>query len=144
MQIQTLASATDFEALLRVYETVFMWEDFTHQSTEYLENILQNPQFLGIIAKIDQQVVGGLTAHILPSYQTGKLIAYIYDVGVLPAFQRQGIGKALIHFLMAYCKENGFEEAFVQAEFDDEGAIAFYRKTQMNDEMPALQFAKTF
>ena len=86
----------DFREMLNVFEEVFEWEEKSKVDDNYISNILKNPNFLVLVAKIDNKVVGGLTAHILPNYGTGKSMIYIYDLGVKTNFQKRGIGKKLI------------------------------------------------
>jgi len=71
-------------------------------------------------------------------------VAYLYDVGISPEFQGQGLGKALMAAVCQYCRENGFEDAYVEAESDDTAAVNFYRKTKSSREMNAIHFTYTF
>ena len=88
--------------------------------------------------------MGGLTVHLLPNYYEGGLMAYIYDVGVLPDFQGKGIGKQLITHLCEYCQAQGIQEAYVEAEAADIDALQFYRKTTYSTELQAVHFTYSF
>ena len=44
------------------------------------------------MAVLDNVVVGGLTAHVLPSAYSASAEVYIYDLGVKAEMQRKGIG----------------------------------------------------
>ena len=88
----------------------------------------------------NNEVVGGLTIYVLHRYFGTKPIAYIYDVGVSPEFQGQGLGKALIAEVCNFCKKNDFDDAHVEAESDDIDAVSFYRKTKFSSEMTAIHF----
>jgi aminoglycoside 3-N-acetyltransferase I len=145
MEIRILHSQDvgDFATLIQIFREVF--ENKGELPGEsYLVNLLKNPGFMVVVAKINGKVTGGLTVYILNGYYNEKPTAYIYDVGVDPAFQRQGIGKKLIAFLTTYCRENGFQEAYVEAESDDEQAIGFYRKTPFTGELQATHFTCSF
>jgi acetyltransferase, GNAT family len=132
----------DFKGLLDVFEEVFQWVDYRYPMDEKLHHLLKNTNFLAVVAKIENQVVGGLTAYILDSYEVEKPSLYLHDLGVKVCFQNQGIGKQLINYLMAYAKQNDFQEIFVGTEQDDnEDAIAFYRKTPFTDETKVLQYS---
>jgi aminoglycoside 3-N-acetyltransferase I len=74
-------------------------------------------------------VVGGLTAHILPSYYSSSSEVYLYDLAVKTSFQRKGIGKKLLLALTAYCRENNYKAFFVQADEADSHALEFYSAT---------------
>ena len=129
----------DFKGLLDVFEEVFQWVDYRYPTDEKLHHLLKNTNFLAVVAKIENQVVGGLTAYILDSYEVEKPSLYLHDLGVKACFQNQGIGN---NYLMAYAKQNDFQDIFVGTEQDDnEDAIAFYRKTPFTDETKVLQYS---
>lgn len=109
-----------------------------------MSKLLYNPDFMVFIVTVKNKVVGGLTIYVLNSYYSLKPIAYIYDVGITPTFQGQGMGKALISEVCNYCKENGFEDAYVEAESDDIEAVGFYRKTRFSQEMNPIHFTYKF
>ena len=130
----------DFSKLIEVFAVVFEMDDFKTPDDAYLQSLLNKPDFFVLVATFENSVIGGLTVYILHGYYSQKPTAYIYDVGVLSDYQRKGIGKKLIAYLTRYCKENGFEEAFVQAETDDLHAINFYRMTSISNELQATHF----
>ncbi len=43
-----------------------------------------------------------------------------------------------------FCEQNGFKDAYVEAESDDLDAVHFYRKTDFRIEMKATHFTSTF
>jgi aminoglycoside 3-N-acetyltransferase I len=132
-----------FKNLLEIFQHVFEIEA-PISDVSHLGCILANPDFLVFVVKHNDKVVGGLTLYVLQSYYGKKPVAYIYDVGISPEFQRKGFGKALIKAVCTYCKDNGFEEAFVEAEADDSNAVNFYRSTNSNVEMQAIHFTYAF
>lgn len=131
----------DLKSLLTVFEDVFEMEPFTHPSDEYLLKLLSSGKFFAVIAKSENRVIGGLTVYILDQYYSEKPQAYIYDLAVLTEFQRRGIGKKLMAFTIEYCREQGYESAFVQAEEVDDYAVEFYRMTKPSEELVAVHFA---
>lgn len=133
----------EFIELIRIFKTVFE-NDTAIPERQYLEKLLLNPDFLVIAALKDGKVVGGLTIYVLHQYHHQKPLAYIYDVGVSPGHQGRGIGKALIAYACGYCKENGFDSAYVEAEMDDADAVRFYRRTHFSGEMNAIHFTYSF
>jgi aminoglycoside 3-N-acetyltransferase I len=144
-QIQQLPShhRHEFQQLLQVFASVFEWELFQMPGDEHLQKLLQNPSFLVFAAVTDGQLTGGLTAYVLERYDSEKPAVYLYDLAVLPAFQRKGIGTALVAALNEHCRSKGFSEVFVQAEADDLHAIQFYRSTPVSDELNAIHFTYT-
>lgn len=145
MEIKKLgpSETSDFRSLVAIFNEVFAHEGEI-PAPEYLAKLLANPDFLVFVAQADGQVVGGLTIYVLHSYRQPKPIAYIYDVGVAPSFQGQGVGKALILEVCRYCQAHGFEDAYVEAESDDLDAVAFYRRTPYSSELQAVHFTYSF
>lgn len=133
-----------FSKLIGVFAVVFEKEAFTMPAEKHLKSLLKKRDFFALIATHENNVVGGLTVYVLHNYYSPKPSAYIYDVGILADYQRKGIGKKLLTYLTHYCKERGFEEAFVQAETADTHAVNFYRTTSLKNEVQAIQFSCAF
>ena len=145
VQIQQLTpqDTPHFEALIKIFAEVFEMPEFPMPGSAYLNQLLSKPDFLVLVAKQGETVVGGLTVYILHRYYTEKPVAYIYDLGVAPDQQRKGIGKKLIAYLLEYCREQGFEDAYVAAEADDEQAVNFYRATPAGEGLEVVHFTYT-
>lgn len=79
---------------------------------------------------------GGLSAHELPLISGAKEF-YLYDIGVLPEYQKIGIGTGLINELKYEARSRDISTIFVEAEADDESAVAFYRS--LDEEEFAVQ-----
>lgn len=141
MEIKKLSSnsLTDFKSLIEIFKEVFENNE-PIANDEQLEKLLSNPDFFVFVVMSNNKVVGGLTIYVLHRYYGTKPIAYIYDVGVSPDSQGKGLGKALIAEVCNFCKQNGFEDAYVEAESDDIDAVSFYRKTKFSSEMNAIHF----
>ena len=140
-QIHFVKSAEEFQVLLEVFREVFDWEESEFPDSSYLANLLGNPQFLVPVAMVENQIIGGLTAYLLPSYQTKKSSLFIYDLGVATNFQRQGIGKSLIDKLLDYAKKHQIQDVFVDTELEDnENSLAFYQKTGFDSQAKVVQY----
>lgn len=140
-QIHFVESAEEFQGLLKVFREVFDWEESEFPDFSYLANLLENPQFLVLVAKVENQIIGGLTAYVLPDYQTKKSSIFIYDLGVATSFQRQGIGKSLIDKLLDYAKNHQIQDVFVDTELEDnEDALVFYQKTGFDSQAKVVQY----
>ena len=142
IEIKILSShdTDDFAELINVFEDVFEMKNFIKPSDDYLQQLLAKPDFLTLVSKVDNKVVGGLAVYIINQYYSKKPMAYIYDLAVLKKFQRRGFGKTLIKYLTEYCKEKGFEEVFVQADRIDEYALHFYRSIKPTSEEDVVHF----
>ena len=139
-----LQDIDEFSDLIRIFEIVFEMDNFKMPDEKHLQSLLSKPDFFTLVARYDNKILGGLTVYILHHYYSIKPIAYIYDVGVLAHYQRKGIGQKLINYLTNYCKENGFEDAYVEAETDDTQAVNFYRTTSFSTELKATHFTYSF
>lgn len=133
----------DFRALIEVFKDVFE-NDEPIPDDEYLSKTLSMPDFIAFVVKLNDKVVGGLTIYVLHGCYSIKPIAYIYDVGITPNVQGRGLGKALIAEVCIFCKQNGFEEAYVEAESDDIDAVNFYRRTKFSQETNTIHFTYHF
>jgi len=136
----TTENVDEFVELIAIFNDVFESDDITVPGEQYLADLLNKPDFLVLVARFGEMVIGGLTVYVLHSYYSAKPVAYIYDVGVRKDFQRNGAGIKLIESLKAYCEENGFDHAYVEAESDDQQAIAFYTKTKSDSSLHATHF----
>jgi aminoglycoside 3-N-acetyltransferase I len=118
-----------FKELITLFSVEFEREHFNRATDEHLESLLSSPNFTVLTASRDHVITGGLTAYTIEQYYSNKPLAYIYDLAVKQEYQRSGIGKQLIRELLQLYKARGFEEVFVQAEKEDEGAVNFYYST---------------
>lgn len=141
MEIKKLNSDSlaEFKSLIEIFKEVFENEE-PIANDEQLGKLLLSPDFFVFVVVLNNKVVGGLTIYVLHRYFGTKPIAYIYDVGISPKFQGQGLGKALIAVVCNFCKQKDFEDAYVEAESDDIDAVSFYRKTKYNSELNAIHF----
>lgn len=94
---------------------------------EYLLRLLSRSDFWAIAAFIDDELVGGLTAHTLPMTSSESSALFIYDIAVRPDRQRRGVGRLLISSLRDAAAAEGIEEIFVPADNEDDHALEFYR-----------------
>ncbi len=118
-----------FLELIRLFEVVFEMKDFVMPPEAHLQQLLNREDFFVFVALADGKVAGGLTAYTLIQYYSIKPLVYIYDLAVANERQRRGIGRRLVHGLNEYCRRNGVEEVFVQADEVEDHAVAFYHAT---------------
>ena len=118
-----------FQKLIRLFQEVFEYSKPVIIEDLYLKTLLSKPDFIVYAAFHGNEIVGGLTAYVLPSYYAATSEIFIYDIAVKAAHQRTGIGKRLLKSLQEYCKEKGIQEIFVAANKEDLHALDFYRST---------------
>lgn len=96
-------------------------------SDGYLARLLGRPDFWGLSASVEGELVGGLTAHTLMMTSDESSELFLYDIAVRADFQRRGIGRRLVDELVQQAAEVGIDVVFVAADDDDTDAIDFYR-----------------
>lgn len=126
--------------LISVFEVTFEMKRFGRPGAFHLSKLLHKESFFAVIAIADGKIIAGLTVYVLDQYYSEKPLAYIYDLAVMPEYQRVGVGKNLVAFTNKYCREKGFEEVFVQADKADINALDFYRSTKPTNELEVVHF----
>ena len=95
-------------------------------SDAYLRQLLSNPSFIAVVASCGEKIVGGLAAYVLDKFEQERREIYIYDLAVAQAYRRKGIATAAIGELQKIAQARGAYVIFVQADLDDQPAIALY------------------
>lgn len=90
---------------------------------------LADPSNVFFIAVEAGRGVGFLRGTALRQTHTRRRQMFLYEIAVLPKFQRRGIGRALIERLLAFCRARGFEEVFVFTSPLNRPAVRLYRTT---------------
>ena len=120
-----------FAGMLDVFGTAFRdTQTYGAQrpSAPYVDSLLENPAFLGLVAVEGTRVVGALAGYELPKFERERSEFYIYDLAVSQGHRRRGIATALIEAVRAVAKKRGGWVVFVQADHGDDPAIALYSK----------------
>jgi aminoglycoside 3-N-acetyltransferase I len=118
-----------FQKLIALFREVFEMEAYQDKEIIRLTNLLENSDFVVFCILSKNEVIGGITAYLLPSYYVTGTELFIYDLAIKKEYQRMGLGKKLLDFLKAFCKENSIGVLFVQANEEDREAIRFYQNT---------------
>ncbi len=96
-------------------------------SDAYLDRLLNRADFWAIAAFVNDDIVGGLTAHTLPMTRTESSEIFIYDIAVRVDHQRSGVGRQLMAALREGVAAVGIHDVFVSADNEDVHALDFYR-----------------
>lgn len=118
----------NLKGMVRLYGRVFD-EIVDMPEDGYLNELLTKKSLLFYVALLDGRVIGGLTAHVLPSVYFASSEVYVYDFAVDKRYQGQGVGAELLAALKDYCGGQGYREIFIQASAADKQALNFYQKT---------------
>jgi ribosomal protein S18 acetylase RimI-like enzyme len=97
-------------------------------SVEHVQNLLRRTEFICIVGIIEDTIIAGLTAHVIPSLYQPEPVIYIGDIAVRKKYRGKGLGKALMEKLKPFAKDLAIKEIFVNASGDDDNALKFYRK----------------
>jgi aminoglycoside 3-N-acetyltransferase I len=100
--------------------------DAARPDLAYHTRLLGRDQFVALAALDGDRVVGALAAYELPKFEQARSEFYIYDLAVAESHRRRGIATALIRTLQDHAASHGGSVVFVQADHDDEPAIALY------------------
>lgn len=104
-------------------------------SNAYLKRLLSHDYFIAIVALKNGSVVGGLTAYELQKFEQERSEIYIYDLAVAAAHRREGIATALIQELKKIAVARAAYVIFVQADLEDDPAIALYTKLGIREDV---------
>lgn len=119
----------DLQALIALFGRAFEDpETYAAQPPEkaYLGNLLGDKGLIALVAYVDDVVVGGLVAYVLHKVEQQRSEVYIYDLAVDMPWRRRGIATALIEALKPLARQRGACVIYVQADRDDDPAIALY------------------
>lgn len=94
----------------------------------YMERLLGSDTFIALVARMGDEIVGGLAAYVLHKFEQERSEIYIYDLAVGKAHRRQGIATALIEQLQGIAAQHGAYVVYVQADHGDTPAIELYTK----------------
>src|SRR5262245_54437589 len=95
---------------------------------DHLGRLLADDKFIALVALLDGEMVGALTAYELVKFEAERSEIYIYDLAVREEHRRQGVATALIEAVKPIARERGAWVIFVQADPPDAPAVALYDK----------------
>ncbi|MBL7990633.1 MAG: GNAT family N-acetyltransferase [Candidatus Kapabacteria bacterium] len=101
-------------------------DEYKNLSDSYLSHLLMRKDFWMLVALMDGNIIGGLTAHQLPMTRSESSELFIYDLAVHTQHQRKGIGRSLVDSLCTMALEAGISYVFVPADNEDTHALDFY------------------
>jgi aminoglycoside 3-N-acetyltransferase I len=113
-------------ALFSMMNQVFD-EEHGELTDAYVDSLLSREQMWILAASNGSEIVGGLTAHVLPLTRVQVKEVFIYDLAVRIDHQRRGVGRLLMDALAHLAAGSGASELFVAADNEDQHALDFYR-----------------
>jgi aminoglycoside 3-N-acetyltransferase I len=129
---------TSMKGLLAMFGTAFK-EPETYGGAiprnAYFERLLGKESVIALAAISEGTVVGGLVAYELDKFEQERREIYIYDLAVAQAHRRNGIATALIEELRQIGRSRGAYVIYVQADLQDDAAIALYSKLGVREDV---------
>src|SRR5207302_7866226 len=125
-----VAEKADLPGILAVYAQPELdaGELLTLEQAERIYNIFQQyPSYNLYVAVAGTRIVGTFALLIMDNLaHLGKKSAVVEDVGVLPEFQGQGVGKIMMQSAMQEAKKNSCYKLVLSSNAKREGAHHFY------------------
>ena len=81
-----------------------------------------------LIAERGRSVCGFIVGRIVPGNLEDEVDAEIYNIGVSAAYQRSGVGAALIEKFLGLCRAAGAKFVWLEVRSANSNAIAFYER----------------
>lgn len=94
---------------------------------EYLNSFINEKNAYGFIAKEKDKIVGFAYAYNLLR-PDGKSMFYLHSIGMLPDYQNNGYGSALLSYIKEYSKSIGCNEMFFITDRGNPRACHVYEK----------------
>ncbi len=129
--------------LRQVLRTAFDEDDVWNANPpkdSYLSEVLADKNYIALVTTLDNEVVGGLVAHVLPKIDQAHSELYLYDLAVASEHRRKGVATQLIESLKEVGRGVGAYVIFVQADNVDLGAVALYEKLSDSKETDISHF----
>jgi ribosomal protein S18 acetylase RimI-like enzyme len=95
-----------------------------------IEELLRDDQGAWFLAEADEQILGFVTVRLRPAahepYLVPELRASVDSLGILPAWQRRGIGQRLMAAVEQWAREHGARRILLSVWAFNAGALGFY------------------
>ena len=129
----TRDDAADIEALEKEFDEYLrsLGDDtgISFNADTYLQDGFgDNPAFQGLVAEVDDKIVGYLLYHSGYNVDWGMRIFYIIDLYVRPANRLQGVGKALMKRAGEICIAAGGKRLYWSVYSPNRPAFSFYER----------------
>lgn len=96
-----------------------------------------------LLALVDE-VPAGFVSGVETTHPDKGTEVLLYELAVDPAFQRRGIGRALVEALAALARERGCYAMWVLTDADNAAALATYRAAGAGQAEPSVMLSWTF
>jgi ribosomal protein S18 acetylase RimI-like enzyme len=124
----------DLSAMTRLLQELFAVEtefEFDPEKQKCgLKMLMDLPRANIWVAERRGRVVGMVTVQLVASTAEGAWSGLLEDLVVSSAYRHRGLGKALIHSAVKWCREQGATRVQLLADGRNVPALIFYRKQE--------------
>lgn len=99
---------------------------YYEDSTDHLYELFQHPLSFYWVAEMNDEIVGG--AGIYPTEGIPEDTVELVKMYLLPVARGIGLGKTLIEYCIAYAKEKGYKNLYLESMPELKRAISVYEK----------------
>ena len=131
MDIKRITKVTP-ELIANLNQTFIQGEPDGKSGEWNLENakvFVKNPNNIFLLAYVDDQFAGMITAYRLERMDSKKAEMFFYEIGVVHNYRRKGVGRALVSKLIELSREMGIHEIFVLTSKSNIPARRLYEST---------------
>ena len=96
------------------------------ETTDHLFELFQKPGSIYFVALMDDEIVGG--GGIYPSDGLPNGTCELVKMYLLPEARGIGLGKRIIEECLAFAKENGYTQVYIESMPELENALIVYEK----------------
>ncbi len=93
------------------------------------QDFVANPDNIFILAYIDEDIAGMVSAYRLQRMEDRKAELFFYEIGVAEQFRRMGVARDLVKELKEIAREIGADEMFVLTNCSNLPAMKLYEST---------------
>lgn len=126
-QLQDLNSEVFVDNAKYDSDIILNWAH-SEAGTKYFQELVKDLESICLVAEDENGTLVGYIAAAPKSisYRKSKYLE-VDNMGVIPAFRSQGIGKLLMDACKKWAKEQGYQKLFVNSYSKNEKAIQFYK-----------------
>ena len=143
-RLRTFSLPSDLELAAQIYNETFseMWNFRPHSPkdiAEWFDGSDTSPEDCFILEHVSKDLGSakgaGMVVTCIDQERASQpnLSAYIPDIGITPAYRRQGLGHVLLAAAVGRAKTKGVSTIELVVDEQDEGAKSFYRKLEFEE-----------
>lgn len=126
------ANSEDLPVLINLLNILFSIEaDFTpnpQKQRQGLQLMLEEEHRCILVAEIEGNIAGMVTAQLVVSTAEGAYSGWIEDMVIFPEYRQQGVGSRLLQAIETWCYQNDAVRVQLLVDRENRPALEFYSK----------------